>query len=344
MRAGRWKLHLSVAGVAIAAMTLALTPAVADPLPDTDEYPDVAFLARNDVPFDAQTAASMAAQLGAPMFITNPKALSDAAADGIADLNPDVLIVAGGEFAVSDDVANAAAERCDPDCDVDRRFGTGRDETAAALASIAADYGFDRPVLQGSRQVVGDVNVGGTINADAITVQDTGLVSGLNADQLDGRDDYFHPDNDGPGSSLDADTVDGIDSPQLQLPNVLPSGRTLQGFYAVEGDSNGSGSFGTGVSFQLPLPANLDDSSQVHFIASGDSPPAECPGSSYEAPQADPGHLCVYEAFGLGYNSVSICSPTSCPRADRLGFTVWVFDDGTGGRIASWGTWAVTAP
>lgn len=185
MRSGRWTLHLSVAVLAVAAMTLALTPAVADPIPGTEEYADVAFLARNDVPFDAQTAASAAAQLGAPMFITNPSVLSDAAADGIADLNPDVLIVAGGEFAISEAVAAEAAAQCDPDCEIDRRFGTGRDETAAALAGIAADYGFDRPVLQGSNQVVGDVHVGGTVHTDALTVQDLGVVTGLNADRID---------------------------------------------------------------------------------------------------------------------------------------------------------------
>lgn len=186
MRSGRWALHLSVAVVAVAAMTLALTPAVADPIPDTDEYPDVAFLARNDVPFDAQTAASVAAQLGAPMLITTPNALSDAAADGIADLNPDVLIVAGGSAAISEAVADEAAQQCDPDCEIDRRFGTGRDETAVALAGIAAEYGFDRPVLQGSDQVVGDVHVGGTVHTDTLTVQDPGLVTGLNTDRIDG--------------------------------------------------------------------------------------------------------------------------------------------------------------
>lgn len=51
-------------------MALAISPVLADPLPGADGYPNVAFLARNDVPFDAQTAASIAAQLGAPMFIT----------------------------------------------------------------------------------------------------------------------------------------------------------------------------------------------------------------------------------------------------------------------------------
>lgn len=213
MRRDRWKLHLSVAVTVIAAMTLALSPAVADPVPGTDDYPDVAFLARNDVPFDAQTAASMAAQLGAPMFITNPNALSDAAAEGIAGLNPEVIIVAGGEFAVSDDVANAAASACEPDCTVDRRFGTGRDGTAAALAEIAADYGFDRPVLQGSNQVVGDVTVGGTVHADALDVEDTGLVSGLNADRVDGKhaDDFL-----GAGEkAADSELLDGKDSTEF---------------------------------------------------------------------------------------------------------------------------------
>lgn len=213
MRSKRWKLHFSVSVLAIVAMTLALTPAIADPLSGTDEYPDVAFLARNDVPFDAQTAASMAAQLGAPMFITNPNALSDAAADGIADLNPDVLIVAGGVFAISDAVANEAAAACDPDCTVDRRAGAGRDETAAVLAKIAADYGFDRPVLQGSNQVVGDLNIGGTLNVDALTVQDMDVVAGLNADRIDGKhaSDFLGATE----QAVDAASLDGVDSSEL---------------------------------------------------------------------------------------------------------------------------------
>lgn len=222
MEQARWKLHLSVLALAMAAMTLALTPAVADPLAGTDEYPDVAFLARNDVPFDAQTAASMAAQLGAPMFITNPNVLSDAARDGIAELNPQVLIVAGGIFAMSDDVAQRAAAACEPDCAVDRRAGAGRDETAAELAAIAADYGFDRPVLQGDNQVVGDVHVGGTIHADAITVQDTGRVSGLNADLLDGVDaTEFARNEDVPVIEM----VPAAGTSSVQPPDPLPANR-----------------------------------------------------------------------------------------------------------------------
>lgn len=210
MRSERWKLHLSVAVLALAAMTLALTPASAGPLFGTDEYPDVAFLARNDVPFDAQTAASMAAQLGAPMFITNPTVLSDAAANGIADFNPDIIVVAGGVFAISDAVAAEAAAQCDPDCTIDRRWGNGRDETAADLATIPGDYGFDRPALQGAKQTVGDVHIGGTVHTDAITVQDTGLVSGLNADRVDGMhaSDFLGATE----KAADSDKVDGLDA------------------------------------------------------------------------------------------------------------------------------------
>lgn len=125
-------------------MALAISPVLADPLPGADEYPDVAFLARNDVPFDAQTAASVTAQLGAPMFITSPTTLSNAASEGIGARNPDVIIVAGGTAAISEEVAEQAAAVCSPDCPIDRFAGTGRDETAAALADIADKYGFQR--------------------------------------------------------------------------------------------------------------------------------------------------------------------------------------------------------
>lgn len=338
MRSGRWKLHLSVVVVAIAAMTLALTPAIADPLSDTDEYPDVAFLARNDVPFDAQTAASIAAQLGAPMFITNPNTLSDAAADGIADLNPDVLIVAGGSVAVSAAVADEAAAQCDPSCTIDRRFGTGRDQTAAALATIASDYGFDRPVLQGSKQVVGDVNVGGKVNADAITAQDTGLVSGLNADRLDGMHaDAFLGVNE---KAKDADAVDGINSDDLQVPDTAPPGRTMKGGFYLDTEGDGSGTHGLEIDFPFPLATAPTD---MHFIFAGATPPAECPGDASN-PTAQAGHLCIYESSGFGYSVNQAGSFDLTADTDRFGAIVRFSDDTNAGDLHSIGRWAVTAP
>jgi hypothetical protein len=91
----------------------------------------VVFLARNDVPFDAQTAAAIAGKAGVPVLLTNPNNLSTSTADELKKLNPSLVIIVGGPLAISDTVKAQVEALGFP---TQRVFGTGRDETAVALA------------------------------------------------------------------------------------------------------------------------------------------------------------------------------------------------------------------
>jgi len=171
-----------------AAVVIALVPAFADPIDGEPELARIAILARNDVPFDSLGAGAIAGHVGGVVCITAPTSLSAAAEACISGFAPEVLIIAGGEAAISAVVATAAEAACGG-CTIDRRGGTGRDETAGILAEVPTDYGYTRPILTspgGSVQIVGNAYLGGTMNVDALTVQSTDVVTNLNADQLDG--------------------------------------------------------------------------------------------------------------------------------------------------------------
>lgn len=139
-----------------------------------------------------------------------------------------------------------------------------------------------------------------------------------------------------------ADTVDGIDSKQLQLPDALPTGRTLRGYYSFDPSASSAGHpQWTGVSFPVPLPESV----QAHFIPTGETPPAACPGNGSN-PEADPGHLCVYETRGGDYDRGGIVDfvNDANDQANRFGFTLNLIEDDADAGINSNGTWAVTAP
>lgn len=180
------RLGAGIAGLALLAGAWVVAPVLAAPLAGVDEYPRVVVLARHDVPFDALGAGAVAAQLGAPVIITSPTALSDTARLAIVAADPEVILVAGGPVAISEEVAAQAAAACDPTCTIDRRGGEDRDATAALLAQVTQDYDVGGPVVTGDKQVVGDVHLGGTLHADDITVQSGQRVQRLNADRVDG--------------------------------------------------------------------------------------------------------------------------------------------------------------
>jgi hypothetical protein len=166
-------------------VALLLLPAAADPVAGTDEFPRVAFVARNDVPFDSLALGPVAGALGGIVVITSPSALSSAARDALVAYAPDLVVIAGGSAAISPAV-EAAIDAAGP-WTVARKAGAGRDQTAAALATLLTDLAMGRPALSGGRQIVDDVTIGGTLSADALAVQSTGLVANLNADRLDDK-------------------------------------------------------------------------------------------------------------------------------------------------------------
>jgi hypothetical protein len=116
------------------------------------------------------------------------------------------------------------------------------------------------------------------------------------------------------------------------FPDTLQSGKTVRGRYffadtAVAADELAS----EGMSFIFTL-ASAPTS---HFIPAGGIPPSECPGT-VTAPEAQPGHLCVYSEIELN-TSPALTSVTPY-GFDARGTSAAV------GLYGSRGHWAVTAP
>lgn len=133
----------------------------------------------------------------------------------------------------------------------------------------------------------------------------------------------------------------GEQGPPGPFVDVLPSGRTLRGAYAVGTHPTGPGQALTGViSFPFPLEA----APQPHVVGLGGQAPTECPGNANN-PQAAPGHLCVYEAQKSNTQGPpQTCSFEGCPSITRWGGGIQIFADADPGPFNSAGSWAVTAP
>jgi hypothetical protein len=87
----------------------------------------------------------------------------------------------------------------------------------------------------------------------------------------------------------------------------------------------------------------LAEAPTPHYIAYGTSPPSACPGTPAD-PQAQPGHLCVYESVPASNSTGRVFDPLSGAddTANRFGAGVAATSQGTGDYRVR-GTWAVTA-
>ena len=154
-------------GTGIAAGALAVSGLVPAIGAIGEDVPDVVFLARSDVAADALAAGPVAAQFGAPLLTTRPSSLADSAATALGDLSPELVILLGGEGAISTAVESAAADACS--CTVRRVFGSAREDTAAEISTLLAEYGLMGPVVAGAtlaaargrRDLVGATLIGG---------------------------------------------------------------------------------------------------------------------------------------------------------------------------------------
>lgn len=135
---------------------------------DDPPLPTVAFVARADNPVDALAAAGVAGQLGAPLYLSFPDALHPDAEAGLAATDPDVVVLAGGTAALSEQVAQDVADLL-PDATVIRKAGSTRTSTAVALSELAEELGFERPVLTGAT-VPGDAGVAGEMTVSGVDV------------------------------------------------------------------------------------------------------------------------------------------------------------------------------
>jgi len=134
----------------ITALLLGIIGAVAAGTGTVTPPPKIAFVTTNaNVAPDALTVGPMAGRLGAPLFITNKDTLGEDTKDALVAYGADLIIVAGGPNTVTDGVlAQIAAatgltiEEFDdkPTSGIIRAFGSGRDQTAAKLSELIANY------------------------------------------------------------------------------------------------------------------------------------------------------------------------------------------------------------
>ena len=154
-------------GTGIAAGALAVSGLVPAIGAIGEDVPDVVFLARSDVAADALAAGPVAAQFGAPLLTTRPSSLADSAATALGDLSPELVILLGGEGAISTAVESAAADACS--CTVRRVFGSAREDTAAEISTLLAEYGLMGPVVAGATRT-GDAGLSGALEVGTLGV------------------------------------------------------------------------------------------------------------------------------------------------------------------------------
>lgn len=152
--------------------------------------PRVAFLANGINPADALAAGPIAGRFGAPLFTTPPDSLSPAAAQGIKDYAPDLIIALGGPVALTNDVLIELRDATElallPDNDdtptdgIVRVFGESRYDTAAAVAGLLGAY--SPAFLPVDATALGAVEA-----ATAETAEDADLLDGIDSD------DYLQP-------------------------------------------------------------------------------------------------------------------------------------------------------
>jgi len=143
--------------------------------------------------------------------------------------------------------------------------------------------------------------------------------------------------NDGQGSGIDADTLDGQSS-SFYLPGGntggnLPSGATVRGVFAeVDVAQNSSYSQYAVISFGY----NVSPAPTLHYVRVGDPTPVGCTGNGAN-PGAQPGHLCIFEtnSFNLTFRNPFMVG--SSGAAVALGASA-------ANTYYAIGTWAVTAP
>ena len=128
-----------------------------------------------------------------------------------------------------------------------------------------------------------------------------------------------------------------------ELPEVLPSKKTLKGTWDASGGALGvKGTYilATAVSFPIRVENKAGEGPLKQYIKKGEGDPEGCTGNQ-ESPGAQPGYLCVFVtqeehvASGLFAPSVQSVTP--------LGFRLAGFSSETEEGAELYGTWAVTA-
>jgi hypothetical protein len=204
----------------------------------------------------------------------------------------------------------------------------GQNNVATAITVLGGAAGVDGPMVRLTNNNGGTddtaLELGVQSGEPPMKVNSSTKVANLNADQLDGKDSSnFFPAG-----------------------GALPSGTTLRGNYEIDGDADEDVStLGThsvasnAISFGFALTATP----VVHTIDVNETPPPECPGTA-SAPEAAPGHLCIYESFEENERDPAGNFYPNTLNTTRYGTGLYTQSQSAGRFFVSRGTWAVTAP
>ena len=125
-----------------------------------------------------------------------------------------------------------------------------------------------------------------------------------------------------------------------RVAEVIPSGKTIRGVYAVQSAPGPEIGFST-----ISFAATLTSEPSVHYIPHGDPVPSACAGGTVSLPQAAPGNLCVFEAFHNGaLPFLDNIASEEDPKSGVSGIAIGIEAREGGGTSTAFGGWAVTAP
>lgn len=119
----------------------------------------------------------------------------------------------------------------------------------------------------------------------------------------------------------------------------LPEGKTEVGGWQTEGGVAGQTKGYANISFPFPISNHFD---YTPVYVPEEEALTGCPGN-YEAPSADPGYLCIYEAVSFGAPPPALLTPEgSVGVVGAVGQILRFTFAGEAGNFAQ-GTWALTA-
>jgi hypothetical protein len=145
------------------------------------------------------------------------------------------------------------------------------------------------------------------------------------------------PGKEGPAGKEGATGKEGSAGQSALSP--LPAGDSESGEFGLRSDNSRTHGYITdAVNFAIPLPAPIQEEHVIH--AEVGSPVAHCSGPGH----ADPGYLCLYEAFSAGVGAPEVFNTSEgapAPGTGRYGFQIeWIISEEDGYEE---GTYTVTA-
>jgi hypothetical protein len=115
-----------------------------------------------------------------------------------------------------------------------------------------------------------------------------------------------------------------------------PYPAVIRGTFSVVGPASAAGQeLSNSVSFGVQFPS----APTPHFINTGAVPPAGCSGTP-AAPNASPGHLCLFEQTGVNVASRQVFGHAGIPgTVSAFGFNTYIIS-AAAGTVYSYGSWA----